>query len=152
MFKKKIITLTFDLDWCTDEVLNHTLEKLIKDSVPATFFVTHHTKLLNVIRRHDFFELGIHPNFNNNSTHGENYQDIISHCFSLVPEALSSRSHGLLISSNIRNCLLEAGIKIDCSIFMPNNIILNNFFFEMNSKKIYFVSFRFLRSLIRDSM
>ena len=130
------VVLTFDFDWCQDDALNYTLNKLIKDEVPATFFVTHRTKLIDEIRKYNFFELGIHPNFSNDSTHGSNYKNIISHCLSIVPEAKSSRSHGLHISSNILTHMSMQGIKIDCSTFMPNISNFENFYFEINDKKI----------------
>jgi hypothetical protein len=130
------IVLTFDLDWCTDEVLQYTLDKLITNNIAATFFVTHETVLLDKIRKYDFFELGIHPNFHRNTTHGDSVDSIISYCCQLVPEAISSRSHGLNISSDKLISMMNYGIKIDCSIFMPNISKLQNFKFIINDKKI----------------
>lgn len=130
------LCLTFDLDWCSDEVLDYLLSKLIKYKVPATFFVTHETILLDKIRKYSFFELGIHPNFMDNSTHGDNFKDVINYCLKLVPEAISSRSHGLYISSNKLMYMMECGVKIDCSIFMPRVDNLQNFYFKINDKKI----------------
>lgn len=128
--------LTLDFDWCDDEVLKYTLHKLITNKVPATFFVTHVTDLLEEIRKYNFFELGIHPNFSDKSTHGNNYKDVISHCLSIVPEAKSSRSHGLHISSNILTYMSTQGIMIDSSIFMPNITNFKNFSFEVDNKNI----------------
>tara|TARA_B110000037_G_C17122292_1_gene506407 strand:+ start:3476 stop:4171 length:696 start_codon:yes stop_codon:yes gene_type:complete len=139
--QNKITILTFDLDWCEDKVFNYTLDKLIKYKVPATFFVTHASKLLDKIRKYSFFELGIHPNLNKDSTHGINYQEAIDHCLSIVPEAISFRPHGLNISSNILIYLMNRGIKIDCSIFMPNTNDINQYYFQINEKKILRVPF-----------
>ncbi|RXJ90603.1 hypothetical protein CRV01_05470 [Arcobacter sp. CECT 8983] len=130
------VVLTFDLDWCTDEVLDYLLDKLIKNNIPATFFVTHDTKLLNKIKKYNFFELGIHPNFNDGSTHGNSYKEVIDHCLSIVPKATSCRPHGLKVSSNKLIYMMEKGIKIDCSIFMPNVSNLENFYFEINNHRI----------------
>lgn len=130
------IVLTFDLDWCRDDVLNYLLDKLIKDNIPATFFVTHTTRLLDKIRAYPFFELGIHPNFSDGSTHGSSYQEAIDHCLSIVPEAVSSRPHGLKVSSNKLIYMMEKGIQIDCSIFMPNVSNLDNFYFTIHKYQI----------------
>lgn len=130
------VVLTFDLDWCSNEILNYTIDKLVTNKIPATFFVTHNTTLLNYIREFDFFELGIHPNFMNKSTHGETFEEVIDYCLDIVPEAVSSRSHGLKISSNKLIYMMKKGIKVDCSIFMPKVDILQKFYFEINSKKI----------------
>ena len=35
--------LTFDIDWCSDEVLLYTLDIIEKYNIKATFFVTHET-------------------------------------------------------------------------------------------------------------
>ena len=58
------IFLTFDLDWCSDEVLEYTLNLLEQFNVKAIFFITHYTKLLDRMKKNESFELGIHPNFN----------------------------------------------------------------------------------------
>ena len=58
------IFLTFDLDWCSDEVLSHTLDVIEQHNLQATFFVTHNTALLARMRENPNIELGIHPNFN----------------------------------------------------------------------------------------
>lgn len=139
--KIKILVLSFDLDWCEDEVLDYTLEKLIKKRVPATFFITHDTKILNKIRKYDFFELGIHPNFKLNSTHGNSYKNVLSHCMSIVPEAISVRSHGLHVSTDIISEMLKHGLKIESSIFMPNITDFQNFYIERNNKKILRIPF-----------
>lgn len=135
------VILTFDLDWCSDKVLQYTLDKLISAKVSATFFVTHDTPLLNKIRKYDFFELGIHPNFNRNTTHGNSIEKIIDYCLKIVPEAVSSRSHGLKISSNKLIFMMKKAIKIDCSIFMPHVDNLESFYFKINKNKILRVSY-----------
>ena len=58
------IFLTFDIDWCSDEVLSFTLDIIEKNNIKATFFVTHETLLLERMRDNPKIELGIHPNFN----------------------------------------------------------------------------------------
>lgn len=133
---KNKLVLTFDLDWCSDDVLEYLLLKLIKYKVPATFFITHDTKLLAKIREYDFLELGIHPNFDKNSTHGEEYKSVIDYCLKIVPEAISSRPHGLKISSNKLIYMMKKGIKIDCSIFMPYAAHLKEFDLIVNEDKI----------------
>ena len=58
------IFLTFDIDWCSDEVLLYTLDIIEKYDIKATFFITHDTTLLERMRANQNIELGIHPNFN----------------------------------------------------------------------------------------
>ena len=58
------IFLTFDIDWCSDELLLYALNFIEEYKLKATFFVTHETGLLERMRDNENIELGIHPNFN----------------------------------------------------------------------------------------
>ena len=117
--------LTFDLDWCSDDVLAHTLSFLEQQQVPATFFVTHETPLLDRIRANPDFELGIHPNFNpliqGDPAYGATYEEVIDWFRRLVPEATSVRSHSLVTGSNICAALARKGFHQECSDFVPAN-------------------------------
>ena len=44
------IFLTFDADWCSDDVLSYTLDILEKHNTKATIFMTNNTPLINRIR------------------------------------------------------------------------------------------------------
>ena len=115
--------LTFDIDWCSDEVLSYTLDFVEKYNIKATFFVTHETKLLERMRNNSNIELGIHPNFNpllnGDFRYGKNIDEVIEYYKSIVPEAISSRSHSLTQSAQILQSMIKHGIKYDCNIFIP---------------------------------
>lgn len=55
--------LTLDVDWAHDVVLSHCINIVEGSGVPATWFITHYTPLLERLRENKNFELGIHPNF-----------------------------------------------------------------------------------------
>jgi hypothetical protein len=114
--------LTFDIDWASDEVLNYTLDILEKHDVPATFFVTHETKVLQRIRENPKFELGIHPNFNfllNGSFEkGHNIREVLRGILDVVPEAESVRSHSMTQNSHILEAFKEAGLTHDANHFI----------------------------------
>jgi len=124
-FKK--IFFTFDLDWCSDIVLDYMLKILESYDVHATFFVTHPTLLLNRIRENPKFELGIHPNFNfllaGDSRYGKTYKEVIDYFIAMVPEAKSVRSHSLTQSSGILNAFSEAGLTHECNLYLPPQIL-----------------------------
>ena len=92
--------LTFDIDWAPDWSVEETLNILDENSVKATFFATHKSKILSKIydRGHN---LGIHPNFYPNSDQGNNPTDAVSFLLKLVPKAHSVRTHGLYQAGNI---------------------------------------------------
>ena len=117
--------LTFDMDWCSDFVLSYCLDILEKKNVGGTFFVTHDTPLLNRIKENPNMELGIHPNFNfllnGDYRYGKDYKEVIDHYLSLVPNAISVRSHSLVQSSGILDYFNEKGLIFDLNLFIPRN-------------------------------
>jgi len=122
---KKIISI--DIDWATDDVLLETIELLERLKVKATFFVTHHTCLLRRIKDNEFFEIGIHPNFNelfNLHSNNNSAKDIVNSLLKIVPDCYLSRSHSLTTSSFLHNIYRDCGIKIlsNYSMFASDEI------------------------------
>jgi len=119
------IFITMDMDWCNDEVLSFTLDIIDEYQFNVTFFVTHETKLLQRMRKNDNIELGIHPNFNpllnGNFYYGENINEVISYYKTIVPEAVSVRSHSMTQSSPILETFVKHGLKYDCNSFVPHS-------------------------------
>lgn len=111
--------ITLDMDWAPDCVIQDVAQRLIERRVKSTWFVTHDTPALDLLRKHaDLFELGIHPNFKEGSSHGHTMEEIVEHCLHLVPEAISARSHGLIQSDYLwRHYALESPIRFECSTF-----------------------------------
>jgi len=126
-YSKKIF-LTFDIDWAIDEVIQDTCRILDDYNVSATFFITHLSPYLDVMRKNNNFELGIHPNFNGlldgtgsgigiGTIHG-NFEDIISNLLEIVPEAVSFRSHCLTQGTRLSMSLREK-LTYDLNYFIP---------------------------------
>ena len=117
------IFLTFDLDWCSDEVLLYTLDIIEKYDIKATFFVTHDTPLLERMRANPKIELGIHPNFNfllnGDFRYGKNFNEVIEYYKNIVPESASVRSHSMASSSIILDGFEKFGLIYDCNTFIP---------------------------------
>ena len=117
------IFLTFDIDWCSDEVLAYTLEIIEEHDIKATFFVTHKTKLLERMRENKNIELGIHPNFNpllnGNFKYGKNIDEVIEYYKKIIPEAVSVRSHSMTQNSLILDSFEKFGLIYDCNTFIP---------------------------------
>ena len=60
--------------------------------------------------------IGLHPNFFNNSTHGNKYDEIINHCQKLWPESNYFRSHGFFENSEIIFEFKKRGFLFDSNI------------------------------------
>ena len=68
--------LTFDIDWAPDCCVEYILNKLKKQKIKSTFFITHETDIIDEIRK-DGHSLGIHPNFLKDSTQGNSELEIV---------------------------------------------------------------------------
>ena len=123
-FDNKIF-LTFDIDWCSDEVLKYTLNIIEKYNIKTTFFVTHKTKLLHYMQKNKNIELGIHPNFNfllnGDFRYGDNIDEVIEYYLEMVPNSISVRSHSMTQSSIILSSFAKHNIKYDCNHYIPKN-------------------------------
>lgn len=129
--------LTLDIDWCPDYMLERVVQMLIENEVHATFFVTHPTPILKLIERCHLFELGIHPNFLPNSSHGNDIDTIYKYVLKLAPNAFACRSHGLVISTNHVDYLLKnTNIKLELSNLAPFMINPNPIKYEQLEKSI----------------
>ena len=119
------VFLTFDLDWCSDEVLGYTIDLVEEAEVSATWFVTHETSLLARLQENPKFELGIHPNFNfllnADFRCGKAPDEVIERFLKVVPEAVSVRSHSMTQSSKILDDFVNAGLRYDCNHFIPSS-------------------------------
>lgn len=122
---RKIVYLTFDIDWAHDDVIAHTLDILEKEDVPATIFVTHDTPLLGRMRGNPNLELGAHPNFipldlgNTDVSHFLDYtRGILQTYKELVPEATTVRAHGLTQNSRLLDLMAEMGYTRESNLLI----------------------------------
>jgi hypothetical protein len=115
------LAILLDMDWAPDFVLREVAALLQEHELPATWFVTHETPVLEELRAASgLFELGIHPNFAPGSTHGATPEDVVQHCLALVPEATAVRTHGLVQSTAILELLMLSGLRVDASVFLTH--------------------------------
>ena len=117
-----LAAVTLDVDWAPDFVVDEIAGLLAKRGVRATWFVTHASAAIDRLRRRpDLFELGIHPNFAQGSTHGGDPDSVLAHCMELAPEAKAMRTHSLIQSSSLLTRALElTPIEADVSLFLPS--------------------------------
>ena len=135
--------LTIDVDWAPDEAIRELADGLVDAGVRATWFVTHHSPILDELRRHpDLFELGVHPNFLPGSTHGDNPADVLAHVTAIVPEAVSMRSHSLAQTGPLLGQVAQTtGVRIDSNIFMPGSTCARPFTQETLGGTVHRVPF-----------
>ena len=110
--------LTFDVDWAPDFCIEYILDKLKKQKIISTFFVTHNSSINREIKKSGH-NLGIHPNFLKGSSHGNKPLNIIENLLKLVPDATSMRSHCLYNSSVLLHEIFREfpQLKLDLTLF-----------------------------------
>jgi len=113
------VIITIDVDWAPDFAITKVANKMIKNNIKATWFATHDSPAIQKLFRQPLFEVGIHPNFMPNSTHGKNYDEVMHHMTDIVPHAKTVRTHGLFQSSNIMKMMaVDFGLETDTSIYL----------------------------------
>jgi hypothetical protein len=115
--------ITLDIDWAHDDVIQYAADLLIDNNIKATWFVTHDTPKLAMLKMYSIFELGIHPNFNlllnGHTDKGANTSDVIDNLLKIIPNAKLLRSHSLTQNSNILHQAYDKGIRYDLNTFIP---------------------------------
>ena len=106
----------------------------------ATFFATHQTDILNDIASDPSFELGIHPNFMQGSSHGTDPRDALEACLKFAPSSRSIRTHCLYQWTGLFHLIDNefTQIDVDASLFLPlhGNLQPTYFFSSRNSRGI----------------
>lgn len=114
-----MLSITFDIDWAPDWAIALCSDICLKAGVRGTFFVTHRSDVLADLKSSDM-ELGIHPNFLPGSTHGGDTMSVLEHILSIVPDAISMRTHALVQSSAIfADVVSHTRITTDVSLLLP---------------------------------
>ncbi len=113
--------LTIDVDWASDDIIEDIAAYLLKNKVKATWFVTHDSPAIRDLKDYpDYFERGIHPNFFEGSSQGKTYEEVLDFCMDIVPEAISTRSHGVYQHGRLMSDIVQnTPIKIDSTTFLP---------------------------------
>ena len=113
-------TLTFDVDWAPDFVIEYVVKKLNNLGIKSTWFITHDSPEIQKLIDNPLVEIGLHPNFQNNSTQGDGIDNILKNLKNIANDAKSIRTHGLLQSSSILLKYNKHEIENDVSILFSN--------------------------------
>lgn len=133
------VSITLDVDWAPDFMILAAAERLVEAGVPSTWYVTHRSLALEYLReRPDLFDLGIHPNFMQGSTHGLTSTEVLTHCMEIVPEARSIRTHGLYQSTPLlAEVLKHTPLEADSSLFVPHATGLEAVEYWFEGRRLY---------------
>ena len=127
MINQPIFCITSDIDWASEYCIEDFLNLMQKYEITPTLFATHDSPLLRKFVQSNPDNIGVHPNFRDNSTHGTDYLSVIDHVFQLYPSAKTFRSHCFYDGSDITNEMTKRNIKYDsnlCLYLQPNIVPL----------------------------
>jgi hypothetical protein len=131
------IVITLDVDWAPDFVIDAVSDLLFEKRTKATWFVTHDSPgVRRLFERRSLFEIGIHPNFMAGSSQGKDFREVLVFLKTIVPDAKSVRTHGMVYSAEISRLFsVEFGLENDTSVFvgeMPRIIPMEVVYGGMN--------------------
>lgn len=128
--------ITIDIDWAPDFMIDEVARTLLDTNVRSTWFVTHVSDAVARLAREPAFELGLHPNFLPNSSHGSDVEGVFRTCRSFVPSAVAMRTHATMQSSHILDAAVRNGVKVDLSLFLPRQSGLGAFSYWTSGKRL----------------
>jgi hypothetical protein len=115
------IIFTSDVDWAPELVILDMVDLFQKYGAKCTFFATHKSDILLSLKKEDF-EIGIHPNFNeqiNGNSKGITGQQIVDQLLEIYPESKGTRSHSLTQSSPLLEIFKKSGLLYESNQFVP---------------------------------
>jgi hypothetical protein len=108
------IAVTIDLDWACEPAIAELLDFLQDREIPSTVFVTHRSP--RVERSLHELEVGLHPNFAADSSHGETLNAVVEHVLGLPHNIPAYRCHRFAASNEISERLASVGMKFASNI------------------------------------
>lgn len=108
------VAVTVDLDWACEPAIAELLDYLRGREIPTTVFVTHRSRRVESAMHE--LEVGLHPNFARDSSHGETLDDVIEHVLALPHNLPAYRCHRFAASNEISERLAEAGMKFASNV------------------------------------
>lgn len=108
--------LTCDTDWASDFALQRFMDVAGEFGIVPTVFATHRSPLLEAAEAKGAIEIGIHPNFLPDSSHGSTIAEVLDHVCGLFPQARASRSHYFRDDSLLTQELVRRGFTHDSNL------------------------------------
>lgn len=127
------IAISIDIDWACEAAIELTLDYFEKKKVPVTVFTTHNSKVVK--DRLKNIEVGLHPYFDTQSSHGDTIEKTVATVLNLPHNLNAYRCHRFLVSNEIQEAMKQAGMK--CASNVCTNLeIIPPFFNRFNLLEI----------------
>jgi hypothetical protein len=103
--EKPVFCFTSDIDWASEDVMTEYFNIINAFGLKPTLFVTNYSEVIESNFKLGNIERGIHPNFLENSSHGDSFIEIVETCIKFAPESFGFRSHRLFDVTDITHLL-----------------------------------------------
>ena len=104
-----LVCFTCDIDWASEYAIEESLKYFYSADIPLTVFLTHKSSVIT--REIGNINAGIHPNFLQNSSQGNTFDEIIDFCFDILPNAICFRGHRYFEVNDIYEKLYNRGVR-----------------------------------------
>ena len=115
--KNSVFCFTSDVDWAPESAIAKTIDVFKRLDLPATFFVTHQSKVISREFRGRNERVGVHPNFLHGSTHGDTIEDQVKTARELWPGAKAFRAHAYYDNTLVLRAMYASGFEYDSNSF-----------------------------------
>ena len=108
------LVITLDLDWSCESAIEETLNFFQDKNIMPTVFVTHRSQ--SVEARMAQLDVGIHPFFGKNSSHGSTIAEVVTHIMELPHNLKAFRCHRFGVCNSSKQAMVEAGMQISSNV------------------------------------
>ena len=113
--------ITIDLDWACEAAIEQTLDFFYEQSIKPIIFSTHNSKVIESVIND--LEVGLHPYFAQNSSHGSTITEVVKHVMDLPHNIPAFRCHRFANCNLSNQAMVDAGMKISSNVCTDLEII-----------------------------
>lgn len=113
--------VTLDLDWAPEAAIEDTLNFLENQQIVPTVFATHRSPRIEAVI--DDIEVGLHPFFDSQSSHGSSISQVVQHVMSLPHNIAAYRCHRFANCNQSKQEMAEAGMLISSNVCTDLEIV-----------------------------
>lgn len=113
--------VTVDIDWACETAIEETLDFLEARNIKPTVFVTNRSPRVEASMNK--IEVGLHPFFSPDSSHGPTINAVVSHVMRLPHNLPAFRCHRFAICNTSREAMIKAGMAASSNVCTDLEVI-----------------------------
>lgn len=115
------LVVTVDLDWACEPAIEETLDFFNAHNISPTVFITHRSPRVEAAMNK--LEVGLHPYFALDSSHGSTVAEVINHVINLPHNLRGFRCHRFTTCNSSLQAMTEAGMLISSNVCTDLEIV-----------------------------